>query len=81
MMDLSDEHNDNIDLDRLERLHDNFDWFYLNYHYLKKDYKDQFIAVKDKKQIDNDKDLSKLVKRLGLENYDDGIIIEFVYDR
>lgn len=74
------EHYDR-ELDRLQRLRDNFIWFYSNYDHLKKDYKNQFVAVKDKKQIDNDNDLDRLVKRLRLENYDEGIVIEFIYDK
>ena len=74
-----EDHDNNVDL--LQRLQDNFKWFYSNYEHLKKDYKHQYVAVKDKKQIDNDTDLDTLVKRLGLKNYDDGIVIEFVYDK
>lgn len=69
------------DQDRLQRMRDNFIWFYSNYEHLKKNYKHQFVAIKDRKQIDNDNDLDRLVRRLGLENYDDAIIIEFIYDR
>lgn len=69
------------ELDRLQRLRDNFIWFYSNYDHLKKYYKNQFVAVKDKKQIDNDNDLDRLVKRLGLENYDEGIVIEYIYEK
>lgn len=52
------------DLDKLEILQDYYNWFDSNYDYLKKDYKDQYVAVKVKKQIDNDSDIHRLVKRL-----------------
>lgn len=71
----------NRDQDRLQRIRDNFIWFYSNYEHLKKIQKHQFVAIKDKKQIDNDNDLDRLIRRLGLENYDDAIVIEFIYDR
>ncbi len=76
----AEEHHDR-DLDRLQRLQDNLIWFYSNYEYLIKNYKHQFVAIKDKKQIDNDSDLDRLVRRLGIENYDDAIVIEFIYDK
>ena len=45
---------------------------------LKRDIRNQYIAVKDRKHIDNDVDLEALIKRLNLKNYDDSIAIEFI---
>ncbi len=68
------------DLDELERLKDNFDWFYSNYIHLKKYYKNQYVAVENKKYLDNDKSFDTLVERLKITNYSNSIAIEFVYD-
>jgi hypothetical protein len=66
------------DFVKYEKLKDNFDWFYSNYGELKRKYDDQYVAVKDKRQIDNDYNLEKLVKRLNLYNCDESIAIEYV---
>ncbi len=71
----------NKDLDSLQKIKDNFDWFYLNYTNFKKYYKNQYVAVKDKKFLDNDANLDRLVKRLKICDYSDSIAIEFVYDQ
>lgn len=64
---------------KFEKLRDNFSWFYSNYDNFRKGYQNQYIAVKDKKHID-DANLDTLIKRLGLKNYNDSIAIEFVDD-
>lgn len=66
------------DFIKFEKLRDNFDWFYLNYEELKGDYDKQYVAVKDKRQIDHDYNLESLVKRLNLYNCDESIAIEYV---
>jgi len=66
------------DIAKFERLKDNFSWFYSNYDRIKKDFHNQYVAVKDRKHIDNDVDLETLIKRLDLKNYDDSIAIEFI---
>ncbi len=66
------------DIAKFERLKDNFSWFYSNYDRIKKDFPNQYVAVKDRKYIDNDVDLETLIKRLDLKNYDDSIAIEFI---
>lgn len=63
---------------KFEKLKDNFDWFYSNYDDLKKDYNSQYVAVKEKKQIDNDYDLERLLKRLNLYNCDESIAIKYI---
>ncbi len=68
------------ELDILQKLKDNLDWFNSNYKFFKKYHKHQFIAVKDERFLDKDFRLERLVKRLKIKNYDDSIIIEFVYD-
>ena len=63
---------------KFEKLRDNFEWFYLNYDGLRRDYGNQYVAVKDKNQIDNDCNLEILLKRLNLSNCDESIAIEYV---
>ena len=63
---------------KFEKLRDNFEWFYSNYDRLKRKFGNQYIAVKDKNQIDNDYNLEKLIRRLNLSNCDDSIAIEYV---
>ncbi len=69
----------NMDIDNLQKLKDNFDWFYSNYNLLKRDYENQYIAVKDREFLDNDTDLHTLIERLELKDYDNSIAIEYVY--
>lgn len=66
------------DFVKFEKIRDNFEWFYDNYEALKKNYKDQYVAVKEKRQIDNDYDFERLLKRLNLSNCDESIAIEYV---
>ena len=42
------------DLDKLERLADNFEWMHKQYDNLKEKYDNQFVAIKDKKIVDTD---------------------------
>ncbi|MBA2268063.1 MAG: hypothetical protein H0W19_06975 [Nitrosopumilus sp.] len=66
---------------KFEKLKDNFVWFYSNYDGLKKDFSNQYVAVKDKSQIDNDCNLEILLNRLNLSNCDESIVIEYVNNR
>ena len=68
----------NRDYAKFEKLRDNFEWFYSNYDGLRRDYGNQYVAVKDKNQIDNDCNLEILIKRLNLSNCDESIAIEYV---
>ena len=63
---------------KYEKLKDNFEWFYSNHEELKKDYNDQYVAIKDRKQIDSDFNLDLLLRRLNLYNCDESIAIEYV---
>ncbi len=62
----------------MERLAENFEWFYAQEDGLKREYKNEFVAVKDRKVLDNYIKLERLVKKLNLTNYDESIAIEFV---
>ena len=66
------------DFAKYEKLKDNFDWFYSNYEGLKRNYNDQYVAIKDRKQIDSDFNLDLLLHRLDLYNCDESIAIEYV---
>ena len=68
------------DREKLQKLKENLDWFDSNYKSFRKDYKNQFVAVKDKRLLDNDINLDRLVKRLKLKDYNDSIAIDFVYN-
>ncbi len=63
----------------LERLKDNLDWFNSNYEYFKKYHKNQYVAIKDKRFLDKDIELERLVKRLKIKDYANSILIDFVY--
>ena len=74
----SDISTSDTDIAKFEKLKDNFSWFYSNYDRIERDIRNQYIAVKDRKHIDNDVNLEALMKRLNLKNYDESIAIEFV---
>jgi len=74
----SDIYTSDTDIARFEKLKDNFSWFYSNYDMLEKDIRNQYVAVKDRKHIENDVSLEAIIKRLNLKNYDDSIAIEFI---
>ena len=68
------------DLDKLERLADNFEWIHQAYDNLKEKYVNQYIAIKDKRIVDRDIEHDRLVKRLNITNYDESIAIEYIYN-
>jgi hypothetical protein len=67
------------DLDKLEKLADNFKWIHKQYDNLKKKYDNHHVAIKDRKILDKDTSLDRLIKRLDIRNYDDSIAIEYIY--
>ena len=68
------------DLDKLDRLADNFKWIHKQYDNLKEKYDNQYVAIKDRKILDKDTNLDRLVKRLNIRNYDESIAIEYIYN-
>ena len=74
----SDISTSDTDIAKFEKLKDNFSWFYSNYYMIEKDIRNQYVAVKERKHIDNDVSLEAIIKRLNLKNYDDSIAIEFI---
>ena len=63
---------------KFEKLRDNFVWLYSNYDGFKRDFSNQYVAVKNKMHIDSDCNLEILIKRLNLSNCDESIVIEYV---
>jgi hypothetical protein len=68
------------DLDKLERLAENFEWIHKQHDNLKEKYDNKYIAIKDKKILDKDTNHDRLIKRLGIRNYDESIAIEYIYN-
>ena len=66
------------DIVKFEKIRENFEWFYENYEDLKQNFSNRYVAVKDRRQIDSDKKLEVLLKRLNLSDYDESIAIEYV---
>ena len=66
------------DLDKLERLADNFEWVHKQYDNLKEKYDNQYVAIKDRRIVDKDIDHDRLVKRRNITNYDESIAIEYI---
>jgi hypothetical protein len=64
---------------KFEKIKENFEWFHYHHEILKEEYESQYVAIKDRKVLDNDNDLERLVKRLDIKNYDKSIATEFVY--
>ena len=68
-----------FELDKLRELKDNYKWIYSNYEVFKRNYKNQFIAIKDGEHLDNDIDLKTLLQRLKQNNFNGPIAIEYIY--
>ncbi len=68
-----------FELDKLRELKDNYKWIYSNYEVFKRNYKNQFIAIRDEEHLDNDIDLETLLQRLKQNNFNGPIAIEYIY--
>jgi hypothetical protein len=67
------------DTEKLKTLKYNLEWLYKNYEYFEKYHKNQFVAIKDKRFLDKDSELERLINRLQIKNLDESIAIEFIY--
>lgn len=67
------------EIDRLYELKDDYKWIYSNYENIRRNHKNQFIAVKASKHIDSDSKLERLLERLKLINVNDLVAIEFIH--
>ena len=68
------------DLDKLEKLADNFKWINKQHRDFKEKYDNKYVAIKNRKILDKDANLDRLIKRLGIRNYDESIAIEYIYN-
>jgi hypothetical protein len=68
-----------FELDKLRELKDNYKWIYSNYEVFKRNYKNQFIAIRDEEYLDNDIDLETLLQRLKQNNFNGPIAIAYIY--
>jgi hypothetical protein len=68
------------DLDKLEKLADNFKWIHKLDYDLKQKYDKRYVAIKNRKILDKDTSLDRLIKRLDIRNYDESIAIEYIYN-
>lgn len=68
------------DLDKLERLADNFRWIYKQQNDLRGKYDNNYVAIKDKKILDKDINRDRLMKRLNIRNCDESIAIEYIHN-
>jgi hypothetical protein len=70
------------EIKKLEKFDADLDWFQENYEQIKKEHKGEYVAIKDQKIIDRDKDSYTLIKRLKTKYGDIGsLAIEFVSDK
>ena len=69
----------NYNIDELTELKDSYKRIYSNYEIFKRNYKNQYVAVKNTKYFDYDSSLEKLVERLKLGNVNSPIAIEFIH--
>ena len=68
-----------LNVEKIEKIKDGLEWFYLNHERLKRCYLGQYVAIKDQKIVDCDKSLDTLLERLQIRDYKDYIAIELVY--
>lgn len=66
------------DLDKLEKLAENFEWLGLRYDNLKQEYDGRYVAIQERQVIDYDRNLENLMKRLDIRNLNKSIAIDFI---
>ena len=70
------------ELQMLERASIDNEWFQKNYEKLKTDFKNEFVAIKDKKIITHSKNFNTILKTLKEKGEDSAIVlIEFVTEK
>lgn len=67
-----------FDLEKLEKLAENFQWLGLRYDNLREKYPGKYVAIQDRRVVDYDGDLENLMKRLDIRNIDKAIAIDFI---
>jgi hypothetical protein len=68
------------DLNKLERLADNFKWIHKQHSDLREKYDNKYVTIKNRKILDKDINLDRLIKRLNIRNCDESIAIEYIYN-
>lgn len=68
------------DLDKFERLADNFKWFNSQHDSIKKEYNGQYFAFQEQQILDSDINLERLIRRLNIKNYDRGYCNRIIYN-
>jgi len=70
------------EMKKLRKFDNDLDWFLENYEKLKKEYKGEYVAVKEQKIVDHDKDAKILLKRMK-EKYGDisSLVVEHISER
>ena len=67
------------EIKKLKKFGADLDWFQKNYEAIKKKHRGEYVAIKDQKIIDSDKDGDALIQRLKQKYGDIGsLAIEFV---
>lgn len=70
------------EIKKLKKFDADLDWFQNNYERIKKEHRGEYVAIKDHKIIDSDKDSHVLIKRMKRKYGDIGsLVIEFVSDK
>ena len=64
---------------KLRKFDEDLEWFQRNYEKLKKEYKGEYVAVKNRKIIDHDKDARMLLGRLKQKyNNISSLVVEYI---
>jgi hypothetical protein len=72
----------NQELEMLERVSSDNEWFQRNYEELKADFKNEFVAVKDKQIISHSDNFNSILKDLKEKGEDPALIlIDFVTEK
>ena len=67
---------------KLRKFDKDLDWFLENSEKLKKEYKGEYVAVKEQKIVDHDKDAKILLKRMKGKYGDiSSLVVEYVNER
>jgi len=68
--------------EQFKRFEKNLEWFQSNYEDLKRQYKQEYIAIDDQQVLGHDSDIERLVEKMRREHGDLGaFVIEFLTDK
>lgn len=70
------------ELKELRKFDRDLAWFQRNYERLKRQYKGEYVAVKDRQIADHDKDATALLQRMKAKYGDtSSLVVEYISDR